>query len=517
MSDQALESALPPVLTQADNLPSLPAVALEVLRLTQNDDTTIEELAEVIMRDPALSAKLLRLSNSAMFNPGGNEITGMHKAAMALGLKTVKLMSLSFSLVSSLPQGESDGALDLGLFWQRSLFAAVAGRNLAQRMGLAQADEAFTCGLLSRLGQLVMFQCMPEEYEPVLTEAGGELPSAELESKRLGFDHGVVAHALLRSWGLPPEIYAPVGGYVEPQRLELDDANSRQVCELVHLAELASRVLCDGEKGQALKRLAQTCAERGMGPEDVDEFLLNLQEGVAEAAEMLSVELPPQQDAVRMLDQARMQLVHISLDTTASLERAERRVHSLSEQNEELRTQATTDKLTGLGNRAFFDKVMQHEIERRMRENVPLCLGLLMIDVDHFKQFNDTHGHQTGDEVLAMVGEALEKYTRDTDHPARYGGEEFAVVAPQTTLDGLRVLAERIRFRIAQEQLLSPDGEPLSVTVSIGGACLTAPSDEGDAKRLVKVSDHFLYQAKKRGRNRCEFFPRTDLPQREEE
>ena len=131
-----------------------------------------------------------------------------------------------------------------------------------------------------------------------------------------------------------------------------------------------------------------------------------------------------------------------------------------------------------------------------------------MLDVDKFKIFNDTHGHQTGDEVLKMVAGVIARVTRETDLAARYGGEEFAVVMPETSLMGMQRLAERIRAGVEQE-VLETDGKQLKVTASIGGACVERLGKKSDGAVLIKAADHYLYQAKKAGRNRCAFHPRT--------
>ena len=112
MGDQTQDSTLPEILKRADNLPSLPAVAVEVLRLTRNGDAGVAELSDVLTSDPSLSAKLLRLSNSTMFNPGAAEVLNVREAAMRLGLDRVKLLALSFSLVSIMPKGEGSNGFE---------------------------------------------------------------------------------------------------------------------------------------------------------------------------------------------------------------------------------------------------------------------------------------------------------------------------------------------------------------------------------------------------------------------
>jgi diguanylate cyclase (GGDEF)-like protein/PAS domain S-box-containing protein len=167
---------------------------------------------------------------------------------------------------------------------------------------------------------------------------------------------------------------------------------------------------------------------------------------------------------------------------------------------------ATRDGLTGLANRRCFDDTLQAEWTRAMRARQPL--SLLMVDVDHFKAYNDTHGHLGGDECLKRVAEAVASEMRANDLVARYGGEEFAVILPNQSLKGAAIVAERIRRRVERLQLpggaaTSKDGAiPMRpVTVSIGAATALV-SNEHTAGELVAIADAALYRAKHLGRNR---------------
>ena len=162
--------------------------------------------------------------------------------------------------------------------------------------------------------------------------------------------------------------------------------------------------------------------------------------------------------------------------------------------NVRLRALSTTDGLTGVRNRAAFNERLAEEFERARRYDHPL--SLLLLDVDHFKSFNDTFGHPAGDGVLQEVVRLVAAAARGTDVVARYGGEEFAVVLPDTDFAGAMVLAERVRRAVA-----NGDWVLRSVTVSIGVATLSA--DTGDAAALVREADVALYESKRNGRNRA--------------
>jgi diguanylate cyclase (GGDEF)-like protein len=169
--------------------------------------------------------------------------------------------------------------------------------------------------------------------------------------------------------------------------------------------------------------------------------------------------------------------------------------------------QAVTDELTRLANTRAFWSILGRELERSRRFGS--ALGLIMLDIDDFKQINDRHGHQQGDEVLAQVASALRAHSRDIDVPARYGGEEMAVILPGTDLSGAVQVAERMRQAV--ERVRVPDARgrgSLRVTASFGVADARDSSDSPDA--LVASADAALYRAKRAGKNRVAQAPRVE-------
>ncbi|MEA2374384.1 MAG: hypothetical protein QOD53_847 [Thermoleophilaceae bacterium] len=167
--------------------------------------------------------------------------------------------------------------------------------------------------------------------------------------------------------------------------------------------------------------------------------------------------------------------------------------------HETVRLQAVTDELTGLYNRSHFHDTLDSEIERSRRFGSDV--GLVMLDIDDFKQVNDSFGHPQGDVVLIEVARVLREHSRDIDEPARYGGEELAVILPQTDLGGAELLAERMRSAIEGLRIKRADGgEPLRVTASFGVASLPACAPDKDG--LIAEADAALYRAKRAGKNR---------------
>ena len=173
----------------------------------------------------------------------------------------------------------------------------------------------------------------------------------------------------------------------------------------------------------------------------------------------------------------------------------------LKRQADLLRALSFIDGLTGIANRRRFDEALLREWRRCARSHLPL--SLVMLDVDHFKAYNDHYGHQAGDECLRAVATLLdEQMKRPGDLVARYGGEEFICLLPETDVDGATRVAERLREAVAGQQLphaLSPVGGYVTISLGVASAM---PLGEAPPDGLTQLADRLLYEAKRAGRNR---------------
>ena len=191
----------------------------------------------------------------------------------------------------------------------------------------------------------------------------------------------------------------------------------------------------------------------------------------------------------------KIRLSHQNKQLIKNLERANL---ELELSKEVFRDMAIRDGLTGLFNHRHFQDILQMEINRAGRYKRPLCL--IMLDVDHFKIYNDTNGHPEGDVLLKILAGILLDRIRDVDTAARYGGEEFAILLPETDRDRGRIVAEDIRSSVENQTFNGGGSQPLGkVTISLGVA--EFPGDGADSTSLVKKADEALYSAKNTGRN----------------
>jgi two-component system, chemotaxis family, response regulator WspR len=173
----------------------------------------------------------------------------------------------------------------------------------------------------------------------------------------------------------------------------------------------------------------------------------------------------------------------------------------LIETNQELQRLTNMDGLTGLSNRRYFNEFSAPQWKLAIRERAPV--GILMVDVDNFKKYNDTYGHLAGDEVLKGVGATMMKsVTRPTDLPARFGGEEFVVLLPASPLESVQTVGERLRNNVQELRIPHVASTVCGhVTVSVGGA-VTIPGPDDTLLALIETADQALYEAKGNGKNR---------------
>lgn len=181
------------------------------------------------------------------------------------------------------------------------------------------------------------------------------------------------------------------------------------------------------------------------------------------------------------------------------LQRSLLEVRSLQQNLEIVRNESLMDALTSLGNRKFYNQSMSRLVKSSHQHHKPL--SLIVADIDFFKRFNDIHGHLTGDHVLRLVGLALKQNLKGQDIACRYGGEEFAVILPDTSIKEALAVAEHIRRSVQSKELIKKSTQEVlgRVTISMGVATL---KDGDTATSLYERADHFLYAAKRAGRNR---------------
>jgi HD-like signal output (HDOD) protein len=303
------------------SLPSLPVVALDVLRICSDPEADIAELADVLSRDPVLTGQVLEVANSAFYYRG-NDVTSLQRASMMLGLQALKIVALGFTLANEMPRRGSAAGLDLPAYWHRSLLNAVISRALARRLEPSVAEEAFLCGLFAELGKLVLAHAMADLYAPVVDEGLG-WPSDRLERERLGFAASQAGELLLRSWHVP-ELLILGSSFTDRRESLPSDAPylARRLADIVALARLGtSDVFGDTREPSAPWFATEAQSRFGLTAEGVSEVVADLDDECFDAAEMLAIELPEGVSYQALLEQAGEQVVPLTVDALMQLDR----------------------------------------------------------------------------------------------------------------------------------------------------------------------------------------------------
>ena len=470
------------------NLPSLPAIAVEVLELTQKPDVDIAQIARTISRDPALSSKILKTVNSSFYGRPQHVSTISH-ALVILGLQSVKTLVLGFSLLTSLSKDKPKGFKHLD-YWKRSAYAASAARVLCAKLKSSQQEEAFLAALLQDIGMLVLDRVLGEQYGRISEAATSHGQLRELERQALETDHAEVGGLLARQWKLPAVLATPIASH-HAVTLVTDPA-LRKVTELVGLSGVCAEIFVCNAAKPAIEAVRKSLREHyNVSEKECDGWLEQIGRDTREVASLFELNIGSSASFEDILKKANETLVEITLQTQLQ-------VNTLRAQNDQLRTQATLDPLTGLANRGRFDEFLAEQFSQALSRGT--TLSMILLDIDYFKLINDRYGHQNGDLVLKSLGKVLQSSARPTDLAVRYGGEELALVLPDTPRNVATNIAETVRRAIGSQRISSDRGR-IEVTASFGVASIEPGAPMRESCHLVKATDLALYAAKNSGRN----------------
>ena len=272
--------------------------------------------------------------------------------------------------------------------------------------------------------------------------------------------------------------------YAAVLRLSRDDKESTREAALDAVGGDLERAIA--ETTEILKQAGSETERYGETLEGVDGAL----QSAGTAEQMQSVVANLVEQTRRMAEQNRT--------ANESLQQSNNEIADLKVRIADIRSEALTDPLTGLANRRAFNEQLNDQISKAGTQGN--TLSLLMLDIDHFKSFNDTYGHQLGDEVIRLVAGCMSAKTKEQDTTARYGGEEFSIVLPDTSLHEAETVAETIRLAVAGQKIVRKASRQTlgSVTLSIGVAQYRSGDSDDD---LIARADAALYSAKHAGRN----------------
>lgn len=498
--------ALDAILTSAE-LPTLPVVAAKLLELTSSDDAPFNDIVSLITQDTALSAKILKVANSAFYN-FPRQIASINQAASLLGVNAVRSLTLSFSFLA-MGKKLQDSRFDFDQFWERALVGATAAKLIAEQGTRVNTDEIFTIGLLQNIGQLIFAITIPARYAQVrqqLDADKNDRSDLALEEEYLGLSHAVTGFEIAQYWGLPPIMLAAIRYHHAPLTYPGTDQQESLTIKIVYLSDLITRIFYaktpERSHQQFFDEAQRLCGLNGL---KVKAILKNINREIDSTARFFGIAINPLRSVFEIIQEAniRLSLLHLSYEEMNrelihSKKELEQLRKQLAERNRLLDTLANLDGLTEINNHRFFQNFLNSEIKRAISNKS--TLSLLLVDIDHFKKFNDTHGHQTGDFILKELCRVAQKIIRKYDLMARYGGEEFAFVLPETEATGALVVAHKLCRTIGGHDFF--DGHKhYQVTISIGVASALPSTVDFNKNDFIAMTDKALYEAKKQGRN----------------
>jgi diguanylate cyclase (GGDEF)-like protein len=504
------EETLTAVLS-SDELPTLPTVASEIITLTAREDTTLSDIANLVSKDTALSAKILKVSNSAFYS-FAQQISSINQAVSILGINAVRSLVLSFSFLT-MKGGKKKVHFNFERFWKNSLASAVASKLIMERVKGADTEEIFICGLLQNLGELILARTFPERYDEVLAKISEEQYDAlNAEEYTFGTSHPTIGYEVAKNWGFPEVLLLPILYHHDPSQYKGGNEKIEVTCKASYLSDLLISILYSDKPQEFHKRFRKEAKNLlGLKNEDLEHILSEVHIQVDQAGDYFGLHIKNTKSIQEILQEANIRLSLINLDfdqmnqelikTKMELENL---TSELKEKNKLLGNLANIDGLTEIYNHRYFQNSLDNEINRAMRNETEL--SLLLIDIDLFKKFNDTYGHQVGDFILKEFSAVLKNSIRKYDTLARYGGEEFTVILPDTSSDEALTVAEKLRTSVDEYVFRDPQTN-YHITASFGVSTAKPVTDDNFSKgNLISMADTALYDAKEAGRNRVALF-----------
>jgi diguanylate cyclase (GGDEF)-like protein len=500
------EDILKTVLSSSE-LPTLPTVASALISLTSQEGTTLSDIADLVSKDIALSTKILKVSNSAFYS-FPQQISSINQAVSILGINAVRSLVLSFSFLSIKGGGKSD-RFDFQKFWERSLASAVAAKMIMDKVKGADTEEIFVSGLLQNLGELIFAKTFSDEYEKVLSLVAEEQGTViEIEKKILGVDHCFIGYEVAKSWGFPEVLLIPILFHHDPLQYTGQNLKIKTTTSAVYLSDILINIITSRTPEEYHKKFHKEAKKLlGLSSADINNILSNLHHQVDQAAAYFGLHIEGTKSIQEILQEANIKLGLLNLNydqinqqLVQAKIKLENLTQELQEKNKILDNLANIDGLTEVYNHRFFQNSLEQEVNRSTRHQT--AIALLLIDIDLFKNFNDTYGHQAGDFVLKKFCSTLQKNLRKYDTLARYGGEEFVIILPQTSEDEALLVAEKLRAAIENARFVDLNNE-YHVTASFGlTSAYPATVDNFNKNNFINQADLALYDAKKDGRNR---------------
>ncbi len=491
---------------KSPSLPTLPSVASEIISLTSKEETSVKEIADMLSKDVSLSAKVLKIANSAYYG-FAYKISTIQQAISCIGINAIRSLVLSFSFLS-IKGGNKAELFIYEDFLAKSLATAVVARLIKNKIDNNDLEEIFIAGLLKNIGKLIIASTHPKLYDQVAKEAQNtEKNITEIEQQIIGIDHAQIGYEITKSWGFPDILSVPIRYHHFPENNKGDDKKAQLYTNVIYFSGLVSNILYSNEPNKYYDTFIKGIkVNLGFSKALIDDILDKVDLEVVHNANYFGFHIKKPKSIEEILIEANTILSGINLtydqmnkELVNAKIQMQKAARELEIKNKWLESLANIDGLTEVYNHRYLQIFLEREFNRTKRKKGTFCL--IMLDVDNFKKFNDTYGHQAGDFILKELCSLLKKGIRTYDILARYGGEEFAIVLPESDMEGALIVAERLRHRVA-EHVFADNKEQHKVTISIGVAETRPSIDNLNRSDLIERADKALLESKKNGKNR---------------
>jgi diguanylate cyclase (GGDEF)-like protein len=489
-----MQPGLKQKLESCKNLPSLPPVAVHVIRLCQRENFDIADVGRSIESDPGLSAKIVSLANSPLFSVK-RQVANLSQVLMLLGVDSVRTLALGFSIVGELRAHER-GAVTAA-FWKRALIAATIAQDLGRMEGMRHPEEAFLAALLQDVGQLAIEQFAFDTYLPICRAAGTDHARLrEQEMAAFGCDHAEIGRWLLTQWRLPESIRVAVGSSHEPLRRQRGaNPATEKTTAIVAVSGVMADIWVAKDTAEAARVAGVKLREMlGLDTDRIVGLIKRVNAAIVTIAPLFGLQLGDADELGALGEWAEYALRHPDEVIARAARGAALSVNGVAT------SPPAIDELTGLATRGRFDEYLREQFEFAQQVGKPL--SLILCDPDHLDMLNQTFGTDAGDKALHEIANLVGERLRYRDLAARYGGEEFVLLLTDTRAAGATVVAERLRKKVEENLLDVGIGDPVRMTVSLACVTLDGPLTFQSPGDLLSALEQALAEAKRSGRNR---------------